>query len=87
MITRSPTAGATLTAAGVRADVAVVANGVDSMARHRAPEPRDDDIIVRTDQQRMAAALQGPELALLHDRDVLASQTEDIYRAAVARGS
>lgn len=87
VITRSPTAGATLTAAGVRADVAVVANGVDSMARHRAPEPRDDDIIVRTDQQRMAAALQGPDLALLHDRDVLASQTEDIYRAAVARGS
>jgi glycosyltransferase involved in cell wall biosynthesis len=43
---------------------------------------------LHTDQQRIAAAaLHGPELALLHDRDVLTSQTEDIYRAAVARGS
>lgn len=226
VITRSPTAGAALTAAGVRADVAVVANGIDLAARHSAPDQRGDDIVVRvgpadggarpaslvlhawalaaprltgqlvvlgagphegdlrqcvsrlglaqrvefadgadtearvasarlavvaldaprgaapaaalealsvgtmvlgpdttalrgvvppavgmlvrstgqddldvaaiahalaalhTDQQRIAAAaLHGPELALLHDRDVLTSQTEDIYRAAVARGS
>ena len=47
VITRTPTAGAALAAAGARADVAVVGNGIDPAARHIAPHPRGDDIVVR----------------------------------------
>ena len=46
VITRSPMSGAALTGAGVRADVAVVGSGVDLAARHVAPEPRGEDIVV-----------------------------------------
>ncbi|MHC1562133.1 glycosyltransferase family 4 protein [Actinomycetospora sp. C-140] len=37
--------------------------------------------------RRDAAAAQGPRLARVHDLDVLAGQTEDVYLAAVTRGS
>jgi glycosyltransferase involved in cell wall biosynthesis len=47
VITRSPTAGAALTGAGVRADVAVVGSGIDPAARHIASDARGDDIVVR----------------------------------------
>jgi glycosyltransferase involved in cell wall biosynthesis len=47
VITRSPTSGAALTTAGVRADIAVVGSGIDPAARHVAPAPRGDDVVVR----------------------------------------
>lgn len=47
VITRSPTVSAALTTAEVRADIAVIGNGIDPAARHVASEPRGDDIVVR----------------------------------------